>query len=121
MVIVDYYSRLDGPEPLSGLDLVEPDVEFLIALPNGEVTGSGRDDLAAYVSGRPPVGRKHAVLRSSADGDLEMVYGVVTERDGRGTGAFSAVALVSPNGLVARYQAFFHPSFTMYPLPGAAA
>ena len=36
MVIVDYYSRLDGAEPLSGLDLVEPDIEFLIALPGGE-------------------------------------------------------------------------------------
>ncbi|MCM3849078.1 MAG: nuclear transport factor 2 family protein [Actinomycetota bacterium] len=121
MVIVDYYSRLDGAEPLRGLDLVEPDIEFLIALPGGEVTGSGRADLAAYISGRPPVGRRHGVLRSSVDGDLEMVYGVVTEQDGRRTGAFSGVALVSPGGLIARYQVFFHPSFSLYPQPEAAA
>ena len=39
MIIEDYYARLDGPEPLTGLDLVEPDVEFLIALPGTEVRG----------------------------------------------------------------------------------
>ena len=121
MVIDDYFARLDGSAPLTGLELVEPDIEFLLALPDGEVTGSGRDDLGAYISGRPSVGRRHDVIRRSVDGDLEMVYGIVVEGDGRGTGAFVSVGLVSPNGLLARYQSFFHPSFTMYPLPGVTA
>lgn len=121
MVIDDYLARLDGPSPLSGLELVEPDIEFLLALPTGEVSGSGHDDLAAYIAGRPAVGRRHNVIRRSVDGDLEMVYGTIAEGDGRGTGGFTSVGLISENGLLARYQAFFHPSFTMYPLPGVVA
>jgi hypothetical protein len=34
VVIVDYFARLDGPDPMSGLELAEPDVEFLLALPD---------------------------------------------------------------------------------------
>ncbi|SDG89726.1 hypothetical protein [Pseudonocardia oroxyli] len=121
MIIEEYYTRLDGPEPLSALDLAEPDIAFLIALPGAEVTGDGHADLQDYIEGRPAVGRRHTVLRRSVDGDLEMVYGVITEGDGRGTGSFSSVALISPDKRVARYQAFFHPGFGMFPLPGGAA
>ncbi|GAA4879224.1 nuclear transport factor 2 family protein [Actinomycetospora straminea] len=116
MIIEEYYERLDGADPLSGLDLVAPDVEFLIAIPGHDVRGSGRPDLEAYVAGRPAVGRRHHVHRRAVDGDLEMVHGVVTEADGRGTGSFTATALVA-DGLVTRYQAFFRPDFGMFPLP----
>jgi len=117
VIIEDYYARLDGPEPMRGLELVEPTVEFLIALPGNEVRGTGSADLGDYIAGRPDVGRRHKILRTSVDGDLEMVYGIVTEGDGRGTGSFVAVALISPEKRVARYQAFFHPDFGMFPLP----
>jgi hypothetical protein len=120
MIIEDYYARLDGAEPLTGLELVEPEVEFLLALPGTEVSGSGRDALRDYIAGRPAVGRRHTVLRRCVDGDLEMVYGIITEGDGRGTGSFSSVALISDDKRVARYQAFFHPGFGMFPLPGGA-
>jgi hypothetical protein len=120
MIIEDYYGRLDGADPLSGLDLVAPDVEFLIAIPGQDVRGTGRADLEAYVAGRPAVGRRHQVHRRAVDGDLEMVHGIVTEADGRGTGSFTATALVT-DGLVSRYQAFFRPDFGMFPLPGGAA
>lgn len=121
MIIDDYYARLDGAEPLTGLELVEPEVEFLIALPGDEIRGSGREALRDYVAARPAVGRRHNVLRRCADGDLEMVYGVITEGDGRGTGSFCSVALISSDKRFARYQSFFHPDFAMYPLPGGAA
>ena len=121
MIIDDYYARLDGPEPFTGLDLVEPDIEFLIALPGTEVAGVGRDALRDYVAKRPAVGRRHNVLRRCVDGDLEMVYGVITEGDGRGTGSFTSVALISDDKRLARYQSFFHPGFGMFPLPGGAA
>lgn len=32
-MIFPQYARLDGPEPERGLDLVTPDVRFLLALP----------------------------------------------------------------------------------------
>jgi hypothetical protein len=117
VVIADYFDRLDGPDPMRGLELVEPGIEFLLALPDREVRGSGLDDLGAYIAGRPDVGRKHVILRSCVDRDLEMIYGIVTERDGQGTGSFVSVGLVSPAGRLARYQSFFHPVFGMYPLP----
>jgi hypothetical protein len=117
VVIANYFARLDGPDPMTGLELAEPDVEFLLALPDRELRGSGLADLRAYIAGRPAVGRKHVILRSCVDGDLEMVYGVVTEGDGQGTGSFVSVGLVSPAGRLARYQAFFHPVFGMFPLP----
>ena len=119
MLIAEYFTRLDGPDPLSGLDLVEPDVEFLLALPDGQRTGQGRAALGEYIAGRPNVGRRHRVLRRSRDGDLEMVYGIVVEGAGSGTGSFVSVGLVSPAGRLARYQSFFHPEFGMYPLPVA--
>ncbi|GAB3150769.1 hypothetical protein GCM10027258_49340 [Amycolatopsis stemonae] len=117
MIIEDYYARLDGPEPLSALDLVEPEVEFLIALPGKEIRGSGPADLKDYIAARPDVGRRHHVRRRGVDGDLELVYGIITEGDGRGTGSFSAAAEVSPAGRVRRYQVFFHPEFSLFPLP----
>ncbi|MEU7813110.1 nuclear transport factor 2 family protein [Pseudonocardia sp. NPDC049154] len=121
MIIEDYYAQLDGATPLAGLDLVEPDVEFLIALPGQEIRGSGRADLEAYIAGRPAVGRRHRIVSRGTDGDLEMVYGIITEGDGRGTGSFSSVALVSPDKRLVRYQAFFHPTFGMFPLPTGGA
>ncbi|MGI5128022.1 nuclear transport factor 2 family protein [Pseudonocardia sp. CA-107938] len=121
MIVDEYLARLDGPEPLSGLELVEPDIEFLIALPGREVAGSGRAELGAYIAGRPAVGRRHHLVRRGNDGDLEMVYGYISEGDGHGTGSFVSVGLVSPERRLARYQSFFHPTFGMYPLPGGAA
>jgi hypothetical protein len=50
-----------------------------------------------------------------------MVYGVITEGDGRGTGSFTSVALISDDKRLARYQSFFHPTFGMFPLPGGGA
>lgn len=123
MIIEDYYARLDGDTPSTALELVEPDVEFLISLPGREITGAGRADLQAYIDGRPAVGRRHRVSARGTDGDLEMVYGIITEGDGRGTGSFSSVALVSPQRRLVRYQAFFHPTFGMLEMPagGGAA
>lgn len=116
MLIADYFARLDGPDPLSGLELAESDIEFLLALPGNEVSGRGLEELASYISGRPAVGRKHRVLRSSRDDELEMAYGVVVEgSEQKPTGSFASVGVVSPGGKLARYQSFFHPTFSMFP------
>ncbi|WP_290054740.1 nuclear transport factor 2 family protein [Amycolatopsis solani] len=121
MIIEDYYARLDGPEPLRALELAEPRVEFLIALPGNEIRGTGVADLEAYIAARPAVGRRHVVRRRGVDGDLEMAYGIITEGDGRGTGSFSAAAEISPAGRLRRYQVFFHPEFSLFPLPAGGA
>lgn len=114
MLIPDYYARLDGPDPLSALELVEPDVRFLIAVPSGEISG-GFDELRDYITARPTgIGRVHRSLRCSTDRDIESVYGQVTER-GVSIGSFSALGRVSEVGRLSHYQAFFHPEFAMLP------
>ncbi|WP_433170242.1 hypothetical protein [Actinoallomurus sp. CA-150999] len=112
MTLRAYMASMDSRHPERTLELLEPDFRFLIALPGREVTGTSRDDFAAYIAGRNPVDRAHEVLRYSRDGDTEIVYGVVTER-GRYTGSFLSAAVVSPGGLLARYQSYFSTSFQL--------
>lgn len=112
MVLRDYMAAMDGDDPQKALECVEPDFQFLLALPGGQVTGTSKEDFARYIAGRNAVQRVHEVLRSAVDGDLETVYGVVTE-SGRPTGAFLSAAVVSPAGKMARYQSFFTTSFEL--------
>lgn len=112
MVLRAYFAGMDSPHPERTLDLLEPDFRFLIALPGKEITGTSREDFAAYIAGRNPVDRTHEVLRHSRDGDLETVYGVVTE-GGRYAGSFHSGAVITSGGLIARYQAFFTVSFQL--------
>lgn len=119
MALREYLSRMDGQDPARALELMEPDLRFLIALPSGEVTGKSKADFATYIDGRNPVERVHEILRHCADGDTEMVYGVVTEA-GTPVGAFHSAAVISPNGLLARYQAFFSTTFALIDWPEGA-
>ncbi|MBI0380375.1 MULTISPECIES: nuclear transport factor 2 family protein [Streptomyces] len=112
MALRTYMASMDSPHPERTLDLLEPDFRFLIALPGSEITGESKEDFAAYIAGRNPKERSHEILRHSRDGDLETVYGVVTE-GGRYTGSFLSAAVISPGGLIARYQSFFTTSFEL--------
>ena len=116
MVLREYMACMDGQDPGKALELLEPDFRFLIALPGRQVTGSSREDFAAYIAGRNAVERVHHILRSAADGDFETVYGVVAEA-GTPTGAFHSAAVVSVNGRLARYQSFFTTSFELFDWP----
>jgi hypothetical protein len=112
MALRAYMAGMDSRQPERTLDLLEPDFRFLIALPGKEIIGKSKEDFAAYIAGRNPVDRAHEILRYSRDGDLETVYGVVTE-GGRYTGSFLSAAVISPGGLMARYQSFFTTSFEL--------
>ncbi len=117
MALREYLSAMDGQDPVKALDLMEPDLRFLIALPARDVSGVSKADFAAYIGGRNAVDRVHEVVRYCADGDTEMVYGVVTEAGGTAVGAFHSAAVVSPNGLISRYQSFFSTSFALIDWP----
>jgi hypothetical protein len=116
MVLLEYLARMDSQDPRSALELLEPDFHFLLALPSGEVAGKSKEDFAGYIAGRAGTGRAHHVVRSSVDGNVEMVYGVVTE-SGERTGAFHSAAVVSANGKMSRYQSFFSTSFQLVDWP----
>jgi hypothetical protein len=116
MVLREYMACMDSDDPDKALEYLEPDLSFLIALPGREVTGQSKEDFARYIAGRNAVERVHHILRSAVDGNLEMVYGVVTE-SGRPTGAFHSAAVVSNGGRIARYQSFFTTSFELLDWP----
>lgn len=117
LLIPRYMGALDGNDPAGAMELVEPDVSFNIVLPQSTVSGSSREDLWGYVSGRPPVVRRHNILRSTQSGDFETVYGVVTD-DGRETGAFLASARISERGLLQRYLVYFDLDIRLFDLEG---
>lgn len=112
MTLRAYLASMDSEHPEQALDLLEPDLQFLIALPGREVAGRSREDFADYIAGRDATDRAHEVLRHSRDGDLETVYGAVTE-GGRYVGSFLSAAVISPGGRLARYQSFFTTSFEL--------
>ncbi len=112
MRLLDYYACLDGPDPASGLALVAPDIQFLIALPGQRILGKSAGDLAAYIAGRNGVDRRHEITHTSVDGPVEFVCATVTEA-GTPTGAFFAAARVNADGLIDRYQVLFDVEFRM--------
>ncbi|MFH8572971.1 nuclear transport factor 2 family protein [Streptomyces sp. NPDC017993] len=112
MALRAYLASMDSHDPKQALDLLEPDFRFLIALPGKEATGQSKGDFAAYIAGRQAVDRVHEILRYSRDGDVETVYGAVTD-GGRYVGSFLSAAVISPAGLLARYQSFFTTSFEL--------
>ncbi|MFE5842334.1 nuclear transport factor 2 family protein [Streptomyces niveus] len=115
-VLPAYMARMDSDDPEQALELLVPDFRFRIALPSGEVTGRSKADFAAYVAGRDAVGREHRILRHSHDGDLETVYGVVTEA-GKPMGSFLSAAVITSEGRMARYQSYFTTTYDLIDPP----
>jgi len=112
MVLRDYMKRMDSPDPSQALECLEPDLEFVIALPAGQVRGTSREEFATYIAGREANDRAHHILRYAVDGDLEFAYGIVTE-GGHKRGAFISVATVSDGRRMRRYVSFFDPDLAL--------
>lgn len=108
-----YYALLDGPHPINALDVTDGNVRFLLDTPAATVHGRGRDDLAAYITGRNTEGlaRTHHVLRRSRDNDLEFLLGEVRE-GGRPMGSFLAVVRETDDGTFDRYVCHFQTDLT---------
>jgi hypothetical protein len=118
MGLREYMARMDSTEPMTALEWLDPDLNFLIALPSGDVTGSSRKEFETYIASRNPVDRIHHVLRHQIDGDTEFVYGIVTEA-GKPIGAFMSAAVLAADGKLRGYQSFFHTDFRLMGLDDA--
>ena len=79
--------------------------------------GADRTGIAAYLDARGDVDRRHAILRSSRDGDLEFVYGAVVDDGTRVTGQFLAAARITVAGTIGAYQVTFEPEPVLLPDP----
>ena len=101
-----YYRALDEGRIDDALQLLDPDVRFVMVLPAGIRRGHGRDDMGGYLGSRGVADRAHVVLRQSRDDDVEFFYGMVTD-GGTTTGRFLSGARVGANGLIASYEVTF--------------
>ena len=102
-----YFAALDGPDPLSCLELVDDDLSFSIHWSDGEksreFTG-GRDELARFTGAGDTNGWSHYVLWSTQSGDVEFALGETRWDDGRRIGTFLAVAQLGVDGRMVRYM-----------------
>ena len=101
-----YYRAVDEARIDEALAMLDPDVRFTMVLPAGARRGLGRSEMGGYLAARGVSDRAHVVLRESRDGDVEFVYGKVTE-GATTTGHFLAAAYVDPDGLITNYQVTF--------------
>ncbi|ROZ99065.1 nuclear transport factor 2 family protein [Gordonia sp. OPL2] len=113
-VIEKYYATLDDGRLDDAVAMLAENVEFTMVLPTGENRDQGRERMLHYLSNRPPVDRKHVLLRTAADRDLEFAQGKVTEHGHTvTTGYFVGVMHVGADGLVDRYQVTFSADFAL--------
>ena len=101
-----YYEALDEDRIDDALDLLDPDVQFVMVLPSGTRRGRGRDAMRTYLSGRGVPDRAHVVLRQSRDDDVEFVYGKVTDGPTT-TGRFLSGVRLGADGRIASYEVTF--------------
>lgn len=101
-----YYRALDEDRIDDALAMLDPDIRFVIVLPAGVRRGASRSDMGAYISGRGVPDRRHVVLRESSDGDVEFLYGKVTD-GGVTTGRFLSGVRLGADGLIASYEVTF--------------
>ena len=101
-----YFAALDGPDPLSCLELVDENVSFSIHWSDGEksreFTG-GREELARFTEAADMSGWAHYVVSSGQSGDVEFALGETRWADGRRIATFTAVAQLGPDGRMVRY------------------
>lgn len=110
-----YYATLDDGELVSATEMLADTVEFTMVVPTGVRTGTGRAAMLDYLTGRPPVGRRHRLLRRAQDGDVQFAHGAVSEGDGAVTGWFVAAMHLDDDGFVDRYQVMFDPDHPLVP------
>jgi hypothetical protein len=109
-----YYSTLDDGRIADAVALLHEKIRYGMFLPGAVGRGFGREDMRAYLESRPPVQRKHVLLSTSRDGDVEYVYGAVTD-NGNTTGHFAAVAHVDGDGMIDAYQVTFDLELVVVP------
>ncbi len=114
-----YYATLDDIGIRDAVSLLHEEVTYAIVLPNGVQRGTRRQDMLDYLESRPPVQRRHHLIRAAVDGDTEFVHGAVTDNDAV-TGRFTAVARIE-DGAIRAYQVTFDLELVVVPSVEAGA
>jgi hypothetical protein len=104
-----YFAAVDGPAPLTSLDLVADDLHFSILWSDErdttEIVG-GREDLRRFIEASEGRTRwRHHILSNSRDGDTEVATGETRYADGTRVGTFMVFAQLDEAGRMVRYMA----------------
>jgi hypothetical protein len=119
-----YFAALDGPDPMSALELVSDELRFALLFStdasshNRQVLG-GRDELAAYIRRRGAPGWRHHIIGVAVDGDVELAWGETRYPDGGLAATFVGAARLDADGKLERYITGRTPAIR-FPAPDGA-
>lgn len=104
-----YFAAMDGPEPLSSLDLVADDVRFAIFWTTGAERRSsqfvgGRAELKDFLEAGDMQGWAHHVTRVAVVDGVELALGETRRDDGERIATFIAAAEFDDDGRMSRYM-----------------
>ncbi len=105
-----YFAALDGPEPLTSLELVADDVRFAIFWAAGSDRKSGqflggRAELREFIEAGDMRDWAHYVTRvAHSDERTEFVLGETRRNDGSRIATFLAAAELDADGRMSRYM-----------------
>jgi hypothetical protein len=105
-----YFDALDGPEPLSALELVSDDLRFAVLFStdagshNRQILG-GPAELAAYLEQRGTPGWRHQILGAAVEDGVELAWGETRYADGSLAASFVSAAQVDADGRLLRFIA----------------
>jgi hypothetical protein len=103
-----YFEALDGPEPLSALELVGDGLEFSILFSTKTDERSrqfvgGPGELRAFTEAGDMQGWAHYILASAAVDGVELALGETRRDDGTHLGTFVNAAKVGGDGRMTHY------------------
>jgi SnoaL-like domain len=103
-----YFAALDGHDPYSSLELVAPDVAFVIQWASGSDRRStqilgGIAELRAFIDAGDMSDWAHHVLHCGGDGRVAFALGETRRDSGERIGTFLAVAELDADGRMCRY------------------
>jgi hypothetical protein len=121
-----YFRALDGPDPMSVLDMVSDDLRFALLFSTDASSANrqflgGRTELAAYLEQRGTPGWRHEIIGTAVDGDVELAWGETRYPDGSLAATFVGAGRLDADGKLERYITGRTPAIRFPPPGGAAA
>ena len=103
-----YFEALDGPDPLSALEMVTSDLQFSILFSTKMDERSrqfvgGPDELRAFTEAGDMSGWAHYILNRAVVDDVEIVLGETRRDDGTHLGTFVNAARLDDEGRMTHY------------------
>ena len=117
-----YFEALDGPDPLSALELVSAELRFAILFSTKTDERSrqfvgGPDELAAFTEAGDMRGWAHHILSRAVVDGVELVLGETRRDDGTRLGTFVNAARIDEEGRMTHYLTARSPGIS-FPRPG---